>query len=270
MTHAEQVERLEFNEANHSYKLDGKRLPSVTTILGIMGKGGLVPWAANMAAQHFHDEVAKLLFEDENGSLFAEFGVGGMEKLSGIHQGAKTAHNRAATDGAYKGSLVHDAIAQYHTDYLDYEPPVDPQAALAMGAFLDWFGGCGLDVIESERMILDAKCRYVGTTDIVLVPKKEYAKPFCIVADVKTNNKSSSSPTGIYPEHLLQLAAYAKAYEDETGMFVKETRVIHCGKDGLHNVLVRKRSEWKADYQQFIGLVSMYEWLRDARKIVKG
>ena len=42
---------LTFNEASHRYELDGKRIPSVTTVLGVINKPGLPYWAAKLVAE---------------------------------------------------------------------------------------------------------------------------------------------------------------------------------------------------------------------------
>ena len=40
-----------FHEQEHRYLVDGKELPSVTTVLGVLGKPALAPWAAKMTVE---------------------------------------------------------------------------------------------------------------------------------------------------------------------------------------------------------------------------
>lgn len=271
MTHEELVQQVEFKESNHSYTLEGKRIPSVTTILGSLHKGALVPWAAKLSSAHWLDEARKRIIDvvDGEGQLRA-CAAFDPDELEAVFAEAKKAHVVASRDGAYKGSLVHDAISRYHTaaDGFDweFEPPDDPEAAAAMEAFLGWYSRSTYEVLESERIVLDAKRRYVGTTDLVMVDSKGRY----VVGDVKTNNTSKESPLGIYPEHLLQLAAYARAYEDETGNRVDRTVVIRCGKDGSMFPLERKRTAWQRDFAGFNHLLAVYECMRDLRVVVKG
>ena len=48
-----------FDEARHLYKLDGKPLTGVTTILGVLAKP-LTQWAANCAVDHLKKVGKKL------------------------------------------------------------------------------------------------------------------------------------------------------------------------------------------------------------------
>jgi len=267
--HALAVETIEFNEANHSYKLNKKRLPGVTTILGTLGKPALVPWAAKMASEYFHDALlSRMSFAD--GTLEATIPAD-PHWLDTVRDEAKTAHTRKAKDGAYKGSIVHDALTTYHTDYFEFELPdhdLHPEAARAMGAFMAWLKQTterGFQVVESERIILDRMKRYVGTTDLVL----QSPDGFTVVADVKTNNASRDS-TGVYPEHLLQAAAYAKAYGDEKAIVADATLIIHCDKvSGEFHEVWRSQTEWLRDYRAFEGVLAAHEHLKELRKAVK-
>ena len=44
-----------FNKEEHYYELDGKRLYGVTTVLGVIAKPALIPWAVKMAIDYIKD-----------------------------------------------------------------------------------------------------------------------------------------------------------------------------------------------------------------------
>jgi hypothetical protein len=48
----------EFDEKSHIYKLNGKKLTGVTTILGVINKPALVGWAARMAVEHIKASIS--------------------------------------------------------------------------------------------------------------------------------------------------------------------------------------------------------------------
>ena len=45
----------EFNETNHSYKLNGIKLPGCTTILSMISKPALIQWSANETARYIRE-----------------------------------------------------------------------------------------------------------------------------------------------------------------------------------------------------------------------
>ena len=48
-----------FDEKKHLYFYDGKPMTGCTTILGILAKPALIPWAAKMATDHVRSELSK-------------------------------------------------------------------------------------------------------------------------------------------------------------------------------------------------------------------
>ncbi len=77
-------------------------------------------------------------------------------------------------------------------------------------SFTTWRQYAGLDIQLTETMVYSGKYRYAGAMDAVA-----YRNGQLVALDWKTGN-------GLYPEHLLQVAAYAKALEEMSGDTTEE------------------------------------------------
>jgi hypothetical protein len=250
------VERVTFRDSDHTYKLDGKKIPSVTTLLGNLSKPALPWWAAKMGAEAAVDFLDRR-FDDE-GMAFI-----GHHERDEVFNLVQRAHMRKATDAAAKGSVVHNAIEQFHTNFFTAEPPEDdPRALAAWNSFLEWWATAGLTCVSTERIIVDPDGRYSGRLDLLC----EDAHSNWYVCDVKTSN-------GIYPEMILQNAGYASAIEGETGREVAGTKVLWLpeGAEKL-TVVERDREEWQLDYTIFEALIPIHahrkaldKWLRGVK-----
>jgi len=253
------VERVTFRDSDHTYKLDGKKIPSVTTLLGNLSKPALPWWAAKMGAEAVRDRILDLdlaVVEDWKPGDQAAF-------ADEAYHLAQRAHMRKATDAAAKGSIVHNAIEQFHTNFFDAEAPADdPRALAAWDAFIAWWALAGLTCVSTERIIVDPDGRYSGRLDMLC----EDSSSLWYVCDIKTSN-------GIYPEMILQNAGYAAALEAETGREVAGTKVLWLpeGAEKL-TVVERDRDEWKLDYTIFEALIPIHahrkaldKWLREVK-----
>ena len=271
------VTRVSFRDTGHQYFLDGKRIPSVTTILGNLSKPGLPQWAANVGADAARDVLMKRAAVMRTQTDDGEFREGsmllapGLEDLArDVHDAARTAHHRVKTKAADKGSVVHDAIQQYHEDFFTAEPPpeVDDEgrttdARRAWQAFMAWWSTSDLTCISTERKIVDPDGRYAGRIDMLC--EDEAGDLF--VCDVKTSN-------GIYAEHVYQNAAYAHAISAELERPVAGTLVIWlpAGCDKA-TIVERAQGEWLGDWHVFESLLDVHAhrrglsaWLMDIKR----
>lgn len=258
------VERVSFRDSDHTYFLEGKRIPSVTTLLGNLSKPGLVWWSAKEGAAAVQARVLELGDEIESGLVNVE------GFASELYELARTAHAKRKNKAAAKGNVVHAAIERYHSDFFNAAPPdEDTPARVAWDAFIEWFSGSGLRVVSTERKIVCPQGRYAGRLDLLLqdgeLPIADHV-PDLFVADIKTSN-------GVYSEMVLQNAGYADAIEHETGRQVAGTKVLWLpeGADKLI-VIERDREEWKRDFEIFEALIDIHHhrnaldrWLKDVK-----
>lgn len=106
------------------------------------------------------------------------------------------------------GTLAHRAVdahirgVEFHIESADVE--VASRAERAFGAFLQWAEQTQLRVTETELSLISEKHRYGGTLDAILIQGKR------AVGDWKSSN-------ALYPEYLLQIAAYGMLLEECRG-----------------------------------------------------
>lgn len=118
---------------------DGKRVPSVTTILGrFKDSGGLIHWAWNLGKE---------------GKDYREV------------------RDAAADAGTLAHQAVEDWIHGEETKW-DGEPEVVFKAKTAFGAFQEWANQTQLRITHTELPLVSEKYRFGGTFDAILVQGK--------------------------------------------------------------------------------------------------
>ncbi len=183
--------------------------PSVTTVLGVIAKPALIPWARNVALQDVRDTLYEHL--DSGGQDINELWV------DGIIEQARQRPDQVRDEAADFGTASHTLIEQI---ILGEEPEVLPEFAQVVANFTEWRRKAHLDIHLTETTVYSAKYHYAGSMDAVA-----YRGKALVVIDWKTSN-------GLYREHALQVAAYAKALEEMTGQPVKEAWAVRFGKKG--------------------------------------
>lgn len=180
------------------------QLPSVTTILGILAKPGLIPWAAGKAV----DRVRPLLEMIKAGMV----DLAKLDVEAALAE-AKKEHREFKDEAADIGKKVHELIANYYRmlrnggkafetakamDEVVLSQP-DPQIANAWFAFKDWDGEFQPTPIQIELPVFSHH-KYAGTMDF-----------YGLFKDNKHWVVDWKSATAIYDETPMQIAAYAAA-----------------------------------------------------------
>ena len=95
--------RLTFNEENHLYLLDGKKITGCTTILKCIAKPALIQWAANMAVDYLKERIDDL------------YGVYKVDDkaFSKILEQARQAHARKRDKAGDLGTTTHLILSQW-------------------------------------------------------------------------------------------------------------------------------------------------------------
>lgn len=200
------------------YRIEGRDLPSVTTVLDIVAKPGLGPWYAQQERRWF--EAAMLEVLAKPGARDPEFVLAAVvDAVSGL-KAADRERQRAITIG----SAAHAGIEWHLRTALGEDagaPPVLPEAAAwAVESWKDWANTVALEPLAIERTVYCLDCGYAGTLDL-------YArvKGVLTVIDWKTGR-------AIYPEALLQNVAYRHAAAQggmpaEQGLIVRLPRLLN-------------------------------------------
>jgi hypothetical protein len=171
---------------------DGKKIPSVTTILKIKDPGALINWAYRTGREH--------------GVLEGQ----GNPAPSGLYEGSDILAIGTCVHSMCEAWVKGDEPMLVLEKALEEETVNDKatfraQAASAYSAFEFWCKGTQLEIVDCEVQVISEVHRYGGTLDFI---GKLNGK--LVLGDFKTSN-------GVWPEYLCQLAAYAKAYEETTG-----------------------------------------------------
>lgn len=180
---AEAKRGLRFTPGNHQYRLDGKWVPGVTTILGVVNKPALPKWAASAVAEYVADnrEAVEHLYAAGRGPMVAALKETPWQKRD---------------DAADRGTTFHDFAERIlrgeEVDVPESQVPLVENAI----AFMEDY--------DIRPLALEAACgsrehQYAGTVDMFADSNIGRA-----VWDWKSGKR-------IYPEYAFQLNAYAFA-----------------------------------------------------------
>jgi hypothetical protein len=176
---------IEFTHNGHRYKLDGKPVPGVTTLLGGgIPKPALMYWAANTAAQYAIDHP---------GASYDEI---------------RKAHTVERDTAGIRGTAVHDLAEQLvHGEAVEVHEELEPYVDGYLRFLDDW----GIVPILTEKVIGSRRDWYAGRFDLIATsPHLNNGRP--VMIDLKTSS-------GVYGETALQCAAYSLAefWQDDDG-----------------------------------------------------
>jgi hypothetical protein len=128
-------------------------------------------------------------------------------------------YRKSREAAADAGTLAHAMVEASIKDVPVVIPPtMDPEqvklARLSFSAFEEWFQGSHIELVETEMHLVSQQHRFGGTPDAVGRLKGQ----LCLL-DWKTSK-------GIYPEYVIQLAAYQKLWDECRDEQI--TGGIHC------------------------------------------
>lgn len=199
---------LEFNEANHRYKVNGVFKQGVTTMLKLLDKGdGLMQWAVNMAIEAMQaGESAQV---------------------------AKRAYLQKRDDAGDVGKRVHSWIENYNQGI---QTTIDDEMKPSVDAYLRWEKEYQVEHLTPERVLYSELHDYCGTVDdphmqngLRVINDYKTGKP-----DFEYDHRTKSYTGKIRPriEHLLQDALYDQCMIEEDGVGADKYAVTYLTKDG--------------------------------------
>ena len=183
--------RRQYKDAN------GKRLPGVTTILGVLDKPALLHWAARTAAEATASAIVD----------------GGMPSTAAVERGRLAPFQRRQ-EAADAGTLAHACVEAHYAG----EPmPEDatPEALACAERVIKHIDGAGFIVVASEWASTHglAGDGFAGTLDLVVTrstsPDEVDPSPRYWIADLKTGRH-------VVDEVVPQLAAYRWLWTQQT------------------------------------------------------
>ena len=226
-----------FRESDHTYWCDGLPVVGVTTAISMKNKPFLVGWAAKMCGLWLEDNWQRFLEKDPD--------------ILSLIKEMKSAYREKTKEAASIGTLVHGWVEEFIKGK-NPERPKDERAQKSINAFLEWWYGNEVQVLEVEKVVFSKQHWYAGKMDFLAIINGKKT-----LADIKTSS-------GIYPEMGLQLAAYRMAYREMTGEHIDSRLIINIRKDGKLQTSYFK--EHAADERGFLSCLELYKWDRDTPK----
>lgn len=212
-----------------AYEKNGVEYPSVTTILGILGKGdALNYWAAGCTV----DYIVKNLEVLESGDI---------HRIEDVLKKAKSAFKTVGTEAMAIGTEVHKAIEAWVKKKEDYRGHnLNVQNALL--GFHDWEHKNNVEWLHNEITVIDEVNCYAGTADAVaMINGIKY------LVDFKTSK-------AIYDEYRFQLAAYKYALQFE----VEAVAVLRIDKETGEFDFKDLTKDIDVKYSAFLDLLRFY------------
>ena len=206
------------NKAHIRYTWNGIPVPGVTTVIGILAKPALVPWANRLG-------------------------------LQGIEVG------KYVDDKAAIGSLAHEMILahfrQEKTDTTDYSKNQIDQAENSLLSFFEWIKDKDIRPELVEAPLVSQ--RFGGTVDFYGLVNGTRT-----LIDFKTGK-------GVFPEMLIQLAAY-KSLLEINGHSVQAARIVRVGRTEDEGFEDRQANGMETRYQIFQACLNIYELQKELKK----
>jgi len=198
----------QFDSAQHIHLLNGIPLHGVTTILQVISKPQLIPWAVKMCA----DTILEVVNSDVDLNEV---------DWDTLVKEAKGAHKTKKESAADFGVAAHSFLENYIKKGEKHD---------LIKPFIDWAESNKVEFLECEKNVYSKNLWVGGICDFVFrMDGKLY------VGDLKTSSD-------IYEEHFLQCGAYATCLA-EMGLYwnFKGLFVFNLKKDGTHKFEIRKR-----------------------------
>ena len=221
-------------------------LPSVTTVLNVISKPALVPWARNLALEH----ARAALLDSPRPASFSSY----QEWVEHTIAKAKAWPDKVKDQAADFGTRLHALIEGYiKAPELPLDIPEDMRPPF--DAFLAWQEESQVTIHLAEFMVYSRR-GYAGTVDAIATRGDEL-----VVVDWKTSN-------AVYPEMALQLGAYGAALEEmlDHRIPVAETWVLRLGKTKPE---FEARRAPEGAYEGFDGALTLFKALQGVKKAWK-
>lgn len=221
---------------------EGNFVPSVTTILKLLHKQGLVDWMIEQAV------LACLTTPRKEGEEMDAF----VERV--LH--TEKVQDQESAVARDKGTEIHGALEDYFMG-VDVDKDLLPWITPAAEA-IQKYG----ELVATEKILVGDG--YAGKTDLI-----QEATACWWLWDYKTTKKlPDPAKGGAWMEHRLQLAAYAQAYRD---MLPPQTKGIRTANVYISSIeqgkfVICENPPWESAYNEgFAPLITHWQWANNYR-----
>ena len=191
--------------------------PSVTSVLNVMDKAFLVPWAVRLSLDVVREDlVARESGGSGAGTEAAAAAPGWIERLLARASAAADTQRKQSADFGTRAHAAIDAIVK------GGEPLVSDDIAPVVAGFRAWLAASGLTLSPiGDFPVYSRRYKYAGAADCLGCA----ADGSLVVLDFKTSNS-------IHGSYALQLAAYAHAVEEMWAAGELDVDAMFGGKAG--------------------------------------
>lgn len=232
------IRRGDYGRKKHVYRWVEKGLfiPGVTTILGILDKPALLPWAAKMAGEYVKANLP-------DGAT--------REQINSVSESAKTEYNKIKEAAGDIGTQVH-AVAEALFQGQPIEMPTNPLAINGIRALQEWLAANDVKPIDCEKIVFSKSAFFAGTMDLLCALNGKLTQ-----VDIK-------SGSGIYNEHYFQTGAYNFAWEEEHDEEIEQIAIVNTNKKtGIPKIkLITDRNEIQFYINTFLRVKSVSDNLK--------
>lgn len=234
-----------FFRANSISQIPGKTqlYPSVTTVLSVISKKFVTRWETNLALQKFRERLSERLDAGTAHAVNAQEMDVWMEEA---HAHPASALGVAGGFGTTAHALIEDLLSPERAASV----VVPPEYETVVQNFVDWKNSMPeLQFLQNEMIVHSDVHGYAGAVDAVGMLGKDL-----LVLDWKTSNR-------IYSEYALQVAAYAKAYEEMTGASVAHAWVVRFDKSARKPPQIKAVANIDQTFQAFVAAKTLWTYL---------
>lgn len=241
-------DKFKFNKDGHSYTLNGKLLTGCTTILGVVAKPFLIPWAAKMTTEYIRENAGKFDLTDP-------------KQFEQLLLEAKLAHTKSKEKAGDYGTEMHAEIEKWIKSCIKNKKykakSKNPAVKKGLEDFLVWTTKNDVRFLESEKKIYSKKYWLGGTLDIMAkLGKKTW------IIDVKT------AKSGLYAENFWQMAGYELMLKESTKYKKIDGYILLNLKE--NGEFIEKRSISNQEHiKAFLACLEIYRQKEKTNNIIK-
>ena len=246
-----------FDRVNHTHYLDKRYLYGTTTILSILGKGGLQWWASGMALK----EMGWINPNKHTPEEYYSMAEKGLDKIKenflnpdiysvrGAHWGrflnkCYRAHDTKKKDRAEEGINIHSLCEEYIRAEMKEEKDAVAKAPALIEPFIGWCQKNVKRFLFSELHCYSEKLFVGGICDFAFIDKADNY----VLADIKSRDK-------VYFSDFVQMGAYHTQIEENGGYTPEGEKIFTLDKpfkyhavfpigDNFKEPVINERTVW--------------------------
>jgi len=253
-----------WGDSSRTYDIPGVgEVPSVTSILKALNKPAIGPWMAKMEREACILTAWDIHQSRQNGSLASKEAFTDHFTLRlGKEKAGLKKMNEAADLGSEAHKRIEWLIRQELQLEVGDEPPCRDEALWAVMAYEDWRKQVNMAPLLTEKVVYSKRYKYAGTMDLAAeIDTFPFGRVHAVI-----DFKSSS---GIYPEMLLQNAAYTHALiemgEASAPVFGAVVRLPKKTDDPKFQVRIIPSEDQKRLFRVFLAALDLHQFLESER-----